>query len=123
MGPECDPTVFFARLQHSRVQCAATYPLPQIIGERNCGSYNQCTTSTRFLQLTMMMMMTSDGSHFMYLRSSGNREAAEAGYAGMGILLIGYPSDFSTERAKQFLTLFYNALKAQISLWLSGEVD
>ncbi|KER30793.1 LOW QUALITY PROTEIN: hypothetical protein T265_13105 [Opisthorchis viverrini] len=31
---------------------------PPIIGERNCGSYNQCMTSTRFLQLTMMMMMT-----------------------------------------------------------------
>ncbi|GAA55861.1 POC1 centriolar protein homolog A, partial [Clonorchis sinensis] len=28
---------------------------PQVIGERNCGSYNHCTTSTRSLQLKMMM--------------------------------------------------------------------
>ncbi|GAA53753.1 hypothetical protein CLF_110993 [Clonorchis sinensis] len=27
---------------------------PQIIGGRNCGSYNHCATSTRFLQLMMM---------------------------------------------------------------------
>ncbi|TGZ52307.1 hypothetical protein CRM22_010659 [Opisthorchis felineus] len=27
-----------------------------IIGERNCGSYNHCTTSTQFLQLIMMMI-------------------------------------------------------------------
>ncbi|KER31413.1 hypothetical protein T265_02326 [Opisthorchis viverrini] len=32
-------------------------PSLQIIGERNCGSYNRCTTSTRVLQLTMMMML------------------------------------------------------------------
>ncbi|KER24349.1 hypothetical protein T265_07953 [Opisthorchis viverrini] len=32
-------------------------PHPQIIGERNCGSYNQCTNAARFLQLTMMIMM------------------------------------------------------------------
>ncbi|KER33131.1 hypothetical protein T265_01017 [Opisthorchis viverrini] len=31
-------------------------PPPQTIGERNCGSYNHCTTSTRLLQLTVMMM-------------------------------------------------------------------
>ncbi|KER24870.1 hypothetical protein T265_14318, partial [Opisthorchis viverrini] len=38
--------------------CNAELPTPpQIIGERNCGSYNHCTTSTRFLQLTMVMMM------------------------------------------------------------------
>ncbi|KER26597.1 hypothetical protein T265_06171 [Opisthorchis viverrini] len=37
--------------------CNAQLPNPPIIGERNCGSYNHCTTSTRFLQLTMMMMM------------------------------------------------------------------
>ncbi|GAA49179.1 hypothetical protein CLF_102632 [Clonorchis sinensis] len=35
----------------------ACYLSPQIIGERNCGSYNHCTTSTWFLQLTMLMMM------------------------------------------------------------------
>ncbi|KER32646.1 hypothetical protein T265_01333 [Opisthorchis viverrini] len=34
-------------------------PLPQTIGERNCGSYNHSTKSTRLLQLTMMMMMIS----------------------------------------------------------------
>ncbi|KER23710.1 hypothetical protein T265_08475 [Opisthorchis viverrini] len=32
-------------------------PLSQITGERNCGSHNHCTTSTRFLQLLMMMMV------------------------------------------------------------------
>ncbi|KER22089.1 hypothetical protein T265_09741 [Opisthorchis viverrini] len=32
-------------------------PPPQIISERNCGSYNHCTTSTWFLQPTMMMMI------------------------------------------------------------------
>ncbi|KER31836.1 hypothetical protein T265_02062 [Opisthorchis viverrini] len=31
-------------------------PPPQIIGERNCGNYNHCTPSTRFLQLTMIMV-------------------------------------------------------------------
>ncbi|KER27355.1 hypothetical protein T265_05600 [Opisthorchis viverrini] len=31
-------------------------PSPQILGERNCGSYNHCTTSVLLLQLTMMMM-------------------------------------------------------------------
>ncbi|KER23581.1 hypothetical protein T265_14617, partial [Opisthorchis viverrini] len=36
-------------------------PPPQIIGERNCGSYNQCTTSTRLLHLTMMMKGCYDG--------------------------------------------------------------
>ncbi|KER22533.1 hypothetical protein T265_09398 [Opisthorchis viverrini] len=30
----------------SRVQCAANYPSPQIIGERNWRSYNQCTTNS-----------------------------------------------------------------------------
>ncbi|KER26834.1 hypothetical protein T265_05969 [Opisthorchis viverrini] len=41
--------------------CNAQLPTPlQIIGKRNCGSYNQCTTSTRFLQLTMVMMTQKD---------------------------------------------------------------
>ncbi|GAA54801.1 E3 ubiquitin-protein ligase KCMF1, partial [Clonorchis sinensis] len=39
--------------------CSYLPHLPQIIGERNCGIYNHCTTSTRFLQLTMTMMMIS----------------------------------------------------------------
>ncbi|KER24100.1 hypothetical protein T265_08142 [Opisthorchis viverrini] len=34
------------QLISSRLQRAATSP-PQIIGERNCGSYDHCTTSTR----------------------------------------------------------------------------
>ncbi|KER25137.1 hypothetical protein T265_14271, partial [Opisthorchis viverrini] len=34
-------------------------PPPQIIGERNCGSYNHCTTSTRSLQPAKMMVSSS----------------------------------------------------------------
>ncbi|KER19465.1 hypothetical protein T265_11770 [Opisthorchis viverrini] len=41
--------------------CNAQLPLPppKVIGEQNCGSYNHCTTNTRLLQLTTMMMMMS----------------------------------------------------------------
>ncbi|GAA31862.2 hypothetical protein CLF_110372 [Clonorchis sinensis] len=36
--------------------------LPQIIGERNCDSYSHCTTSTRYLQRTIMMMVVDAGA-------------------------------------------------------------
>ncbi|KER24980.1 hypothetical protein T265_07487 [Opisthorchis viverrini] len=37
-------------------------PYPQIIGERNCGSYNHCTTSSRLLQLMLLMIQSSHQS-------------------------------------------------------------
>ncbi|KER19178.1 hypothetical protein T265_11958 [Opisthorchis viverrini] len=36
-------------------------PPPQITCERNCGSHNHCTTSTRFLQLMMIYEFSSEG--------------------------------------------------------------
>ncbi|GAA53573.1 hypothetical protein CLF_110546 [Clonorchis sinensis] len=54
-------TVVYLRTNLSAPASNAQLPTstPQIIGERNCGSYNHCTASTRFLQLTEMMMMRS----------------------------------------------------------------
>ncbi|GAA57310.1 hypothetical protein CLF_112515, partial [Clonorchis sinensis] len=38
---------------------------PRITGERNCDRYNRCTTSTRFLQLTMMSPLIQRPSTFI----------------------------------------------------------
>ncbi|KER28519.1 hypothetical protein T265_04657 [Opisthorchis viverrini] len=54
LSPEFTTSSGLARAMRSSL------PPPPIIGERNCGSYNQCATSTRFLQLTMMMMTASN---------------------------------------------------------------
>ncbi|KER24944.1 hypothetical protein T265_14311, partial [Opisthorchis viverrini] len=56
--------------------CNAQLPThPPIIGERNCGSYNHCTTSTRFLQLTIMMMMNDSVSSLCLHRPDQQRKA------------------------------------------------
>ncbi|KER25773.1 hypothetical protein T265_06809 [Opisthorchis viverrini] len=51
-------TVLYLRTNLSAPISNAQLPTqpPRIIGKRNCGSYNHCMTSTRLLQLTMMMM-------------------------------------------------------------------
>ncbi|KER28768.1 hypothetical protein T265_04459 [Opisthorchis viverrini] len=46
--PPLDSAGFMHQFIISRLQCAAT---PQIIGERNCGSYNHCAMSTRTLSV------------------------------------------------------------------------
>ncbi|KER20232.1 hypothetical protein T265_11172 [Opisthorchis viverrini] len=48
----------------SRLQCAATYPPPQFIGERNCGSYNHYTTSTRSSSISISIIAESMTSVF-----------------------------------------------------------
>ncbi|KER29258.1 hypothetical protein T265_04101 [Opisthorchis viverrini] len=56
-----DPSVSMAALHQEATASNAqlSTPHPQIVGERKCGSYNYCTTSTRFLQLIMVVMMIS----------------------------------------------------------------
>ncbi|GAA48617.1 COP9 signalosome complex subunit 7 [Clonorchis sinensis] len=56
-GNDSPLTVLYLRTNLSVLDSNAPLPTqhPEIIGERNCGSYNHCATTTRLLQLTMMM--------------------------------------------------------------------
>ncbi|KAG5451246.1 hypothetical protein CSKR_201379 [Clonorchis sinensis] len=67
-------TVVYLRTNLSAPASNAQLPTspPQIIGERNCDSYNHCTISTRFLELTMMMMMKQPALRRMQLWNGGS---------------------------------------------------
>ncbi|KER23380.1 LOW QUALITY PROTEIN: hypothetical protein T265_14651, partial [Opisthorchis viverrini] len=77
-----------------------SYLSPQIIGERNCGSYNQCTTSTRFLQLTMMMMM---------IHRSAIRPFTCSDTMILGLWMLGMPT-IEPETQVNLSPIFFNGM-------------
>ncbi|KAG5452504.1 GATA zinc finger domain-containing protein 1 [Clonorchis sinensis] len=83
-------------------------PPPHVVDEPNCGSYNHCMTSTRFLQLMAMMMLHGSEA------CSPRTEYAWKRRFFIGVLIIGRGTRFTVGDIVSIVDVSNESYYAQI---------